>query len=86
MGQGSVRKPNATVMLKECSNEMTPKSILLYSWISYSLTRQRGFLLPLKETNSETLSWITSREALAHSALEGTFPSNPSVEEEAERV
>lgn len=46
-------------MLKECSNQSTPKDILLYSLISVLLSHhQRCFLLQKMGTNAEIHSQI----------------------------
>lgn len=39
IGHGHKGNPNSTVLLKECSHKMIPNNILLYSWISASLSR-----------------------------------------------
>jgi hypothetical protein len=74
-----------TVLLKECSNEVTPNDILIMLTDHRSQRalfghHQRSFSLQQMRTDTETHNWIMCREwkTLKCSVLNGVSLSNPS--------
>ena len=77
-GKGARRKLDATVLIKEYNNTVTPNNTLLYSQINVLLNNyQRIFLLQQMETNIESHSQTVCRkpESLEHSVLNSVSSS-----------